>query len=92
MTAKVHPWFSPRHEAISLKDHQDLKKVGFNGGNVDPCHYIKKSSNTTVYVALYIDVNSMVGNHEVIDEVIEALQKYELLLKVVEDCRTIFRS
>ena len=39
-----------------------LKKLGFVGGNVDPCCYSKKKAKGKVYVALYVDYNLMIGN------------------------------
>ena len=38
-----------------------LIKVGFIGGNVDPCIYMKKSANCIVYVALYADDKKWAG-------------------------------
>ena len=32
-----------------------LRKIGFTGGDVDPCLFIKKSSKGIVYFALYVD-------------------------------------
>ena len=40
---------------------------------MDTCLYIKKSVKGTVYVALYVDDNLMVGNIEVIDDAITAI-------------------
>ena len=61
-----------------------LKNMGFSRGSVDPCFYMKKSEEGVVYVALKIYENLMEGNPEVIDEAIEALQKNELVLKVMK--------
>ena len=43
-----------------------------------------------VYIALYIYVNSIVGNHEATDEAIEILQKYGLGFTVVEGLQNYF--
>ena len=61
-----------------------LKNLGFIGGNVDPCLYIKKSAKDIVYIALYIDDNLMVGNVKAIDDAMIALKNNGLVLKVVE--------
>ena len=45
---------------------------------------MKKSAKCKVYIALYVDDNSMWGNPGAIVEAIKALQKHELLLKVME--------
>ena len=50
-----------------------LKKVGFSGGNFDPCLYMKKSTEDIVQAALHIYHNLMVGNLEVKDEAMELL-------------------
>ena len=60
-----------------------LKKLGFVGGNVDPCLNAKKSVKGLVYIALYVDDNLMVGNIEAIDNEIAALKENELVLKIV---------
>ena len=66
-----------------------LKKAAFREGNADTCLYMRKGANGILYIALYVDENLMVGNPEAID----ALQKYRLVLKVVEglqDCKVKF--
>ena len=59
-----------------------LKKVGFIGGNADPCLNMKKGAKGIVYVGLYVDDNFIVGNPEAIDEVIETSQENGLVLMV----------
>ena len=44
-----------------------MKKVEFVGV-IGPCLYIKKSAKGVVFVALYVDDNSMIVNLEVIDK------------------------
>ena len=39
-----------------------LKELGFIGGNVDPCLYVKKSAKGIVKVVLYLDNNLMIGD------------------------------
>ena len=54
-----------------------LKVVGFFRDNVDPYLYMKENANDTVYVALYIDNNLMIGIPEAIDEVVEQLKRMD---------------
>ena len=58
--------------------------MGFIGGTVDPCLYVKKSAKGIVFVALYIDDNLMIGDMATTDYVIEPLKRKGLLLKIVE--------
>ena len=60
-----------------------LKKLRLVTGNVDPCHYVMKSQNGIVYVALYVDDDLLIGDEEAIDDAIAAL-KNELVLKIIE--------
>ena len=43
-----------------------------------------------VYIALYADENLMVGNLEAIDEAIHKVQKFGLVLTVVEELQDYF--
>ena len=61
-----------------------LKSSGFKGGSIDPCLYVKRSMNSSVYVALYVDNNLMIGDKAAIDDAIMALENKGLVLKVVE--------
>ena len=63
----------------NIKGHWDLKKVGFIGGNVNPCLYVTKGAKVVAYVALFVHNNSVVRNPEDIDVAIEAIQKNGLL-------------
>ena len=62
-----------------------LKKIGFTGGDVDPCLYMKKSKKGLVFIALYVDDNLMVGHPKAIDEAIEGMKKHGLVLKVEDE-------
>ena len=65
-----------------------LKKIGFEGGEVDPCLYIKETTKFgRVYIALYVDDNLIVGHPEAINETIEDLRKEGLVLKVEDDLK-----
>ena len=44
-----------------------LKNLGFIGGNVNPCLYIKKSAKGIVYIAFYVDSYLMVGDIKAIN-------------------------
>ena len=49
------------------------------------CLYVKKSAKGIVHVALYLDVNLMVGNIATINGSIEELKNKGLILKIVEE-------
>ena len=61
-----------------------LLTLGFIGGNVDPCLYVKKCEKGITYVALYLDKNLMIEDVAVIDSAITALKENKLVLKIVE--------
>ena len=52
-----------------------LKKIGFTGGSVHPCLYMRNNYDVTVYVALCINDNLIIGDHNAIDHVIIRLEK-----------------
>ena len=56
-----------KQQSITTKTIRILKNVGFIGGNVNPCLYVKESVKGIVYVALYVDYNLIVEDVEVID-------------------------
>ena len=58
------------------KAFQIQEKLGFVGGYVNLCLYVKKSEKGIVYIALHID-NNLLVNVEVIDEAIAALKKID---------------
>ena len=58
--------------------------MGFVGGNVDSCPYVKKSVKGIVYVTLYVDDNLMIDDVKAIDNAITALKENGLVLKKVE--------
>jgi hypothetical protein len=59
-----------------------LKKIGFKGGDADPCLYTKRSQNGIVFIGLYVDDCLCIGNTKMIDETIRLLTKEGLTLKV----------
>ncbi len=52
---------------------------------MDPCLLVKKYELGTVYVALYVDDNLVIGNPAAIDDTIERLKREGLILKVEDD-------
>ena len=59
-----------------------LKKIGFEGGDVDPCMYVPKSTKFgRVYTALYVDNNLIVGKEEATNEGIQELRDESFTLK-----------
>ena len=61
-----------------------MKSSGFDGGSIDACLYFKRSVKGTVYKALYVDDNLMIGDKAAIDDAMLALKSKWLVLKVVE--------
>ena len=59
-----------------------LQGIGFVGGIIDLCLFVRKSLADIVYIALYVDDNLMIGNPKAIDEVISFLRKNNLVLKI----------
>ncbi len=64
---------------------QILRKIGFKGGDVDPCLYVYKSRKGIVFIGIYVDDNLLVGNEVTIDEVIKLLQKEGFSLKIEDN-------
>ena len=62
----------------------EILNLGFVGGNVDPCLYVKKSAKGVVYIALYVNNNLMIGDMAAIDDAISALKNIRIVLKVME--------
>ena len=50
------------------------KCIGFVGGSIDPCLYVKKSAKGIVYIALYVDDNLSIGDIASIDDATLALK------------------
>ena len=67
-----------------------LKNLGFIGGNVDPCLYMKKCAMDIVCIALHTDDNLMIGDMVAIEDAIAALKSKGILLKLWKGCRTTF--
>ena len=74
-----------------------LKSIGFEGGDVDPCLFVKKDDKLgLVYIALYVDDNLLVGHTLAVDDVIKKMKEKGLILKVENDlhdylsCKIVF--
>ena len=65
------------------KDAEISKKISFTRGIYDPWLYIKQCTKSKVHITFYINNNLMIGNPEVIDEVVKLLQENGLVLKAV---------
>ncbi len=61
-----------------------LKSIGFEGGDVDPCLYMKRDENGLIYVALYVDDNILIESKKAINETTKALKKACLVLKLYD--------
>ena len=62
-----------------------LRKIGFTGGDVDPCLFVKKSSLGIVFIALYVDDNLLIGHPKAIEDAIEQMKKHGFILKIEDD-------
>ena len=60
-----------------------MKSSDFVGGSINTCLYVKKSTKGTVYIALNIDYNLMIGYIAAINDAIEAMKNNGLMLKMV---------
>ena len=60
-----------------------LKKIRFEGGEVDPCLYVWGSTKfVRDYIALFVNENLIVNKEEAINEVIQELHNEVFTLKV----------
>ncbi len=64
-----------------------LQKIGFNGGQVDPCLFWKQYEKDVVFVTIYVDDNLIVGHPKAIENTIEQLRKNGFVVKVEDDLR-----
>ena len=60
---------------------------GFVGGDIDPCLYYRKSKKGTVFIAIYVDDNLLVGDAEAIQKTIKDLKVNGLVLKIEDDLK-----
>ena len=58
-----------------------LKKMGFEGGDVDPCLMMKNGTKGIVFIAIYVDDCLLIGTEEAINEAVEGLQAHGFKLK-----------
>ena len=59
-----------------------LKKIGFEGGDADPCLLTRRKNNKVVHVALYVDDCLCCGDPEAIAEVIKLMKEHGFTVKV----------
>ena len=64
---------------------QILRKIGFEGGDVDPCLYVRKSEKGIVFIAIYVDDNLLVRDEAAINETLKLLQKEGFDLKIEDN-------
>ena len=64
-----------------IKISKALQKLGFKGGYADPCLMMKKNEKGICYIAIWVDDLLLVGDEELIDDVIEGLEKQGFKLK-----------
>ena len=62
-----------------------LRKIGFVGGDVDPCLYMRRNKFGIVFIAIYVDDNLMVGHPAAIEDAIEGMKQNGFILKVEDN-------
>ena len=62
-----------------------LKDIGFAGGYVDPCLFMKDYVKGLIYIALYMDENLLIGHTRAILGVIGNLREKGLVLKIEDE-------
>ena len=59
-----------------------LKKIGFVGGDADPCLMMRKNKSGVVYIAIWVDNSFLFGNDEAIHATIDNMKREGLSLKI----------
>ena len=59
-----------------------LRKIGFEGGQADPCLFIRRGRKGICFIAIWVDDSLLIGDEDEINEVIQDLRKHELSLKI----------
>ena len=62
-----------------------LKKIGFKGGNVDPCLMSRHDESGLILIALYVDDCLCCGHEKAIKKLIKEFQENGYTLKIEED-------
>ena len=62
-----------------------LHEIGFTGGDVDPCLFVRRNELGICFIAIYVDDNLLVGHPKAIDDVIDKLRQKGLTLTVEGD-------
>ena len=60
---------------------KSLRKIGFTGGNADPCLMTRKNKDGVVYIAIYVDDCLLVGDDKAIESAIADIKKIGFVLK-----------
>ena len=64
---------------------EKLKLVGFEGGSVDPCLYVKRSNLGICIVCWHVDDAIFAGDKEAVEDAVESLKRVGFELKVNDD-------
>ena len=64
-----------------------LEECGFEKSEVDPCLFMQKFEDGTVYVAIYVDDNLVIGPKEGIKKTIKMLNGKGLSLKIQDNLK-----
>ena len=64
-----------------------LEECGFKKSEVDPCLFLEKFEEGTVYIAIYVDDNLVIGPKKSIKKTINILNAKGLLLKIQDDLK-----
>ena len=69
-----------------------LTKIRFTGESVDPCFYMRKKDDGTVYMTSYVNSNLIIGDCKALDHVIAELKENGLVLTVEDNSQIIAHS
>jgi hypothetical protein len=64
-----------------------LKRIGFTGGEVEPCSFFRRDEDGIVFIAVYVDYNLIVGSPKAVNKTIDQLKRQGLVLKIEEDLK-----
>ena len=64
-----------------------LEECGFKKSEVDPCLFLQKFDNGTVYIAIYVDDNLVIGPKKGVKKTIYMLNSKGLLLKIQDNLK-----
>jgi hypothetical protein len=64
-----------------------LKECGCQGNSVDPCLWTKYTEHGIVFVGIHVDDCLVIGNDNVVNDVIDGLKTYKFGLKIASDLK-----